>query len=748
MRRRSRLPPPARRTLTGLGGAVLSWLVLLSALQLGLRVPVEQRLDPFARLAGLDYLLGQAGLFGSLTEGFIARALGLELGDPPAPSEARLPDTDEILAGPAPAAPLEPGRPERTIVEEPELDNDDFDQAYSVEEIPFTARTEARQTSREPGEPRASCLPEGDTVWFRYRPHHNLGLIANTFGTPSPVALAVFTGKRLGDLTQLDCDFNEAGNAQVVFPGKKGRQHHFQVTTTAGGHLEFSLDPLGKTELVSVSRDEDGGANSGAGGPSVSADGRYVAFSAAGRDLVRGDTNECWWGECMDIFVRDLRTGRTERVSVSSDGEEASGEAGESTAPSISGDGRYVAFASGAPNLVSGDNNDGVDVFVHDRTTGRTERVSVSSQGREGRLSESWHAVCRAHGDQQIPQDLEHPQDEDRRLSGEGCWFHDHWINQGVSISSDGRYIAFSSILHGLVPGVRECTDTGGLDLWELAVPHPYLPPVVVPGVDAGWLSCRQIYVHDRRTRRTSLVSVSSAGEPANADSSSPFIAGGGRWVVFGSDASNLAPVVAGDGTTRPDLNGKRDAFLHDLRTGTTELVSVGSDEQQGLGESGGHGVRGHVTISDDGRWVAFISNAPNLAPGDLNTEMDVFLRDRRAGRTRLVTPGPGASGHASITADGRYVALTYPREPGDTEPNAPTATGNVQDLLVYDRVTRTVTRVSVATSGRESDRLASEPEISADGHVVVFQTFATNLDDRDREDDWDVYVHELPWTR
>lgn len=747
-----RLTPTATKTLGGLGTAALSWLVLLGAIHAGLLVPGQESLSPLAGLGALDYSLGDTGRFASLREEFVDEALGLPAA---APATRSAPAPQAGPSGTAPqtsdsAAEVEVGRPPRTTVEHG-FDNDNFEKAYPVESIPFTASSETSSATRQDGEPQ-TCEPValgGGTVWYRFTPRADIGLIANTFGTAYPVALAAFTGDALGNLDQLDCDFNEGGNAQVVFPGTKDTPHFFQVTSSAGGgHLEFSLDPLGDTELVSVSSDGKGSDNGSASYGSLSANGRYVAFEAAGDNLVEGDENRCWWGGCMEVFVRDRKTGRTERVSVSSDGTPASGAAGESTAASISGNGRYVAYASGAPNLVPDDRNDGVDVFVHDRKTGRTERVSVSSDGREGRLSESWHVVCRAHGDQRVLHEIKDPRDERGRLSGEGCWFHDHWINQSVSISSDGRYVAFSSILQGLVPGVRECTDTGGLDLWGLGVAHPYLHPVVVSGIDAGWLSCRQIYVHDRKIGRTTLASVSSSGEPANADSSSAFIARGGRWVAFGSDASNLAPVVTGDGTTRPDANGKRDAFVHDLRTGTTELVSVSSDEEQGLGESGGHGVRGHVTISDDGRWVAFVSTAPNLAPGDLNTEVDVFLRDRRTGRTELISPGPGESGHASISADGRYIALTYPQDPGRVKQDAPLS--HPQDLLVYDRVTRTVTRVSVDTSGHEANGEAggAEPEISADGHVVVFHTDATNYDSRDSDVGWDLYVHELPWTR
>jgi Tol biopolymer transport system component len=742
-------PAHRPRWLVPVAVLVLDAVLLFGAVGVGLAIPSLRLFGDIGKDPSLDYsaLLGDLS---PLREGFIAEVLGLEQPPPAANSSANVPvpGSENVATTSANSGSVAPGRPERTIVEDPELDNDHFDRAYPVETVPFTARTEASQISREPGEPGASCLPEGETVWFRYRPDRDVGLIANSFGTPTPVALAVFTGESFGELTELDCDFNEAGNAQVVFPGKEGTQYHFQVTTAGAGHLEFSLDPLGRTELVSVSSDGTGSADGHALSASVSANGRFVAFASSGYNLVEEDTNKGWIGGFSDVFVRDLKTGRTERVSVSSQGEQTNTQAGDSGFPSISGSGRYVAFVSAAPNLIPDDHNDATDVFVHDRKTGRTERVSISSSGDEGRLSASWQTACSLNDDTMLKDVLVNPTSGGW---GEICWLNDHYFSHGVSITADGRYVAFSSNLHGLVPGVRECTDTGGFELSATAI-HPHLPTAGVPGVDAGWLSCRQIYIHDRKTGETSLASISSGGEAGNADSSSPFIASGGRWVTFASGASNLAPVVAENGTTAPDSNGTRDAFVHDLRTGTTELVSVSTDEQQGLGDSGGYSHRGHVTISDDGRWVAFISSAPNLAPGDANTETDVFLRDRRKGQTSLLSPGPGESGHATISGDGRYVALTYPREPGEILPGVPQATGHLAEVIVYDRRTRTVTRVSVATSGRESGGSAHEPEISADGRFVVFQGMGMELDDRGRdrdpEEDWDVYIHELPWTR
>jgi Tol biopolymer transport system component len=131
----------------------------------------------------------------------------------------------------------------------------------------------------------------------------------------------------------------------------------------------------GRTTRVSVSSRERQ-ANAGSQQASISADGRYVAFVSFASNLVAGDTNGTW-----DVFMRDTAKGKTTRVSVSSGGQQGNDQSGT---PSISADGRYVAFYSYASNLVAGDTNGKADVFVRDTVTGRTTRVSVSSRERQG----------------------------------------------------------------------------------------------------------------------------------------------------------------------------------------------------------------------------------------------------------------------------------------------------------------------------------------------------------------------------
>src|SRR5919201_521233 len=180
----------------------------------------------------------------------------------------------------------------------------------------------------------------------------------------------------------------------------------------------------------------------------ISADGRYVLLSSQARNLVPGDTNDRW-----DVFVHDRTTGATRRVSVASDGAQVGpthNPCGGSTAGAISASGRYVVFQSDATNLVRGDTNRVEDVFLHDRRTGRTERVSVTSAGRQAGA--------------------------DRTNNG----------SNAPVISADGRYVAFHSADSNLVPHDTNRTF--------------------------------DIFVHDRKTGRTARVSVGGNGGHANGE--------------------------------------------------------------------------------------------------------------------------------------------------------------------------------------------------------------------------------------
>ena len=144
-----------------------------------------------------------------------------------------------------------------------------------------------------------------------------------------------------------------------------------------------AASPAQTTERVSVDS-AAAQANGQSRAPVLSADGRFAAFVSPAPDLVAGDTNGFW-----DVFVRDRQLGTTERVSVDSGGAQGNGESGFYShaypiPPAISADGRYVVFESAATNLVAADSNGVIDVFVHDRQSGVTERISVDSMSTEG----------------------------------------------------------------------------------------------------------------------------------------------------------------------------------------------------------------------------------------------------------------------------------------------------------------------------------------------------------------------------
>lgn len=400
------------------------------------------------------------------------------------------------------------------------------------------------------------------------------------------------------------------------------------------------------TERASIASDGSQ-ANGFSSFPSISSDGRYVAFYSYATNLVMDDTNN--W---EDLFVRDRQTGQT--IFVAAVHNSANRQLFDP--PSLSADGRYVAFESWASNLVPGDTGGRKNVYVYDQQTGQITLISVALDGSPGNLN-----------------------------------------SNAATISADGHYIAFESDANNLVS-----SDING-NLYD-------------------------IFVRDRQTGQTTLVSVSSNGSQGNKASNRPAISSDGRFVAFESIATNLVS---------SDTNSAiKDIFVHDLATGQTTLVSVSSDGSQGNRDSG------NPAISADGRYVAFESASTNLVPDKTTSSSDVFVHDRQTGETIRVSiasdgsEGNGGSDWPSLSADGRYVAFQ-----SWASNLVPSDTNNTKDIFVHDRQTGETIRVSIAFDNSEGNQISEKSFISSDGRYIAFQSGASNLVPNDTNNLYDVFV-------
>jgi len=357
-----------------------------------------------------------------------------------------------------------------------------------------------------------------------------------------------------------------------------------------------------------------------------------------------------------DVFVRDRLNGTTEHVSVDSTGTQSNGASG-GYGFAITPDGRYVVFESQASNLVPGDTNGSRDIFLRDRLNGTTERVSVDPGGAQG------------NGHSYRP-----------------------------SVSADGRYVAFHSLSSNLVVG-----DSNGI---------------------------QDVFVHDRVSAATELLSVSTLGVLGNGASQLPSMSPDGRYVVFDSAATNLVPL---------DTNAQQDVFVRDRQLSQTTRVSRSS-----LGVQG-NGLSAWAAISADGRYVAFMSQATNLVAGDTNASDDVFIHDRQVFATERASVGPGGTqGNAtstepSLSADGRYVA--FKSVATNLIPNSPTS--QHYRIFVRDLDGATNELASSATDGSDPNSGCSSPAISAHGRYVVFRSNSTDLVPGDTNGYTDVFLHD-----
>ena len=517
----------------------------------------------------------------------------------------------------------------------------------------------------------------------------------------------------------------------------------------------------GELDLVSTAADESL-ANFRNHTPSISPDGRYVAFASQASNFVPEDTTIT-----MDVYLKD-RVTRSIRL-VSSNAAGTAGGDDVSVHPVVSAGGRYVAFMSYAHNLIPPDVNY-TDIYVKDMQTGAIERAntdaagnvesndadlpSISADGRYVAFQSKYYApppnsMTRIYVKDRQTGALARG---DRMSTGN---YQTTGISLAPSISADGRYVSF----HSATPGFTT-TDVNGLaDLFVVdqrngTIQRAALPAgIIADGASSeaslsrdgryvafasaatnlvnndttGW---RDVFIHDRTTHVSTRMSRGSSF--ANADSDSPAISANGEWVAYRSSASNL---VSGDSNAKPDI------FLTQRDTFTTSRLSVTSAGAQTTTGT----ILGPVSLNADGTKAVFRATDTTLVAGDGNGVEDVFLRNRSASTTTLVSAnaagdfGNGHSTQAMISDDGTRVAFT------SLATNLLAGDDNgVADIYVKVLADGSVLRASSNAAGVPGNGASSEPSLSSDGRYVAFVSAASNLVAGDDNGRSDVFVKDL----
>lgn len=397
----------------------------------------------------------------------------------------------------------------------------------------------------------------------------------------------------------------------------------------------------------------------------VSGNGRYLAFSSDANNLVNGDNNGI-----IDVYIRDLERNNTECISRSSSGSLIGGYS-----PSISGDGRYVTFTSSQSGLTCS------QIFLRDRILNITKIISLNNAGGV------------ADGD-----------------CGESA------------ISGDGRFVAFASWASNLISG-----DSNGL---------------------------ADIFIRDLILNTTKLVSISASGQQGNVESYNPSISFNGQFIAFVSSANNLV---------NNDNNGVEDIFVKDMISGAIKIVSLNNNGEQANSYSSS------PSISNDGTRVAFSSMADNLVDGDNNSRRDVFVRDlvynitKRVSESSLGEEVRMDSSNPMISGDGRYVAFESGRRPPQVSAASPghgwlystpknqisqasaLVPGDIidsKDIFVKDLFTGDITKISWSVNGSEANGDSYEPSINYNGSVVSFTSWASDMTNNDHNEWGDIFAN------
>ncbi|HJX27386.1 MAG TPA: hypothetical protein VJ885_05705 [Thermoanaerobaculia bacterium] len=547
---------------------------------------------------------------------------------------------------------------------------------------------------------------------------------------------------------------------------------------SASGYPELYLYETASGTISRVSRRSDDptmGEQVSWGRAVLSAEGRIIAFTSPGTHLVSGQAEDAEDAVTDDVFVFDRVSGTTVLASRSAVSASTPGDR-DSYAPTLSADGRFVAFVSKAMDLVAGQNDTAgtLDVFLHDLTLGSTVLVSRQSDdiptvahgySHSPRISADGSQIVFARESfysRPFPQQSFYLPDLYlfERATGVRRWIS-HPAGEpggairaanGAVINGDGTYVAYTSGSTDLVAGLLDTNQADDAFLYNrsaesntlLTRRDPAMPDLTPPGRSetplissdgrfVAYVSSASMIVPGFETRHAetlylldqqSGVTVPVAGDWI--DRLMPLgISADGRFLTFLSSSFDLFPGQI-DTFLSPDV------FSYDRIAGTITLLSRTAASPV-TGGSQAQGIR----VTPDGRYVSFLSPAGNLVPGqvDVDAGLNAFLHDRVTGLTELVShaigaPAGEANGEtlsAAVSADGRYVA--WVSSATDLVAGVSDANG-APDLFLHDRRTGATTLLSQASGapGTAANGASAEPAFSANGRCLVFTSEATDL--------------------
>jgi hypothetical protein len=552
------------------------------------------------------------------------------------------------------------------------------------------------KTTRTPRRQRRAARPATRAA---FRPRLE-ALEDRTLLSVSTISIAS-SGTQMGNASSSTAPGSVSANGQydVFVSGATNLVNGVTIVPFTGNHIYLRNASTGTTSLVDVATSGTTSGDQGAGSPAITPDGRYVAFLSGSDNLTNNDQNP----SRSEVYVRDLLAGQTFLVSLGIDGKPANNQMDGTLSIAADGQGHlFLAYQTKATNLTQGDRNSNNDqVFV------TAFNLDAGGNIQYGSLNTTLVSA-------------------DNTSTGNG--------SNGDSLSSilsqDGSTLVFTSQATNLnIPGgySDNIPRFSNLYLYSLA------------GKTLTLLSAEPTPSTAATGNQRSFLDLGYGGlQQAISDD--------GRYTVFDSNSDNMIPGIV--------TNGERNVYFRDLVSGATSLVSISSD-----GQSGANGTSVWPFMTPDGRYVAFGSDASNLA-GTTYGRRQIFVRDMQQGQTYMVSLGidgqPGNGGFYPVlsiaeTSDGR-LAIAYATNSTNLTANDTSTAQNVFvttfNLDASGNIlssTRTTTLASPTGSGNGGNDDSNYPILSKDGSTLAFMSRASNLvGETPDSNHWQLFTYNL----